>query len=588
MTSLPAPDLGRLGPAGGRDRFVAFAFAAADLLLELHPDGRIAFAAGAFRSRLDCPAEDWVGRDVEEIVAPEDRAALQLALSLLVARGRLAPLALRLAGPARTPLALAGLALPGDSGQPRVWLTFSSLPAPVDEAPVPHAAPHDFARRAEALMRATRGRAGGGDAGEGDAGGGDPTPVLGLLQVDAAAAADQITPALQASAPSATVGRLAEGRYGLLPGADGAIDLVAVAAGLETALRARGVEAAVAATAVPMSQDGLSPAQAARALRHALNVFARGGADAVSDAGFDGGLTGAVAATCARFQGLRRVIEERRFRLVFQPIVALATGAPHHHEALMRPQAAPGAPAVPPQEFVSDIETSGLAEDFDLAVAEMSREAASESGLPVAFNLSALSMQSPTFRARLMALLDARPLKDGLLLAEMTETADVEDLAEIRQTVQRLRERGVRFCLDDFGAGATALQTLRALPVDYVKLDGAYVRGVARPGRDRAFVAAMVDLAGAVGAATVAEHVETEEQAQALRELGIGYGQGWLFGRPGPLPRAEPTPGVEPSPGARTPGAATPPRTVLAPRVDTAWAAIRRESVPYTPMHERG
>lgn len=542
MTNSPVLDRDRPGlSGGGRDRFVAFAFAAADLLLELHPDHRIAFAAGAFRSRLDRCAEAWVGRDVEDVVAPEERGALRLALSLLVDRGRLAPMVLRLADPARTPLAMAGLALPGETGQPRMWLTFSPLPAP-EAAPSPPT-PHDLARRAEALIRTARERPGEGD----------PAPVLGLLQVDGAAPADRIAPVLEASAPDLMVGRLAEGRYGVLPGTGEAIDLVAVAAGLETALRARGVDAAVAATAVPMSQDGLTRAQAARALRHALNVFARGGADAVSQAGFDGGLTGAVAATCARFQALRRVIEERRFRLAFQPIVALGTGAPHHHEALVRPEAAPGAPAVPPQEFVSDIETSGLAEEFDLAVAEMSLKAALDAATPVAFNLSALSMQSPAFRARLMAVLDARPHRaEGLLLAEMTETADVEDLTEIRRTVQALRDRGVGFCLDDFGAGATALQTLRALPVDYVKLDGVYVRGVARPGRDRAFVAAMVELAGAVGAVTVAEHVETADQAQALRELGVDYGQGWLFGRPGPLPRAEASPRAEEPPRGAT------------------------------------
>lgn len=537
MTSPTALDRDRPGfSADGRDRFVAFAFAAADLLLELRPDGRIAFAAGAFRFRLDRPAEALIGRHVEEVVAPGERAALRLALSLLVDRGRLPPLVLRLAGPARTPLAMAGLALPDETGRTRVWLTFSSLPAPVSDAPALHAAvmPQDFARQAETRMRAARP-----PAGEGTGEGG-PTPVLGLLQVDGAAPVDQIAPVLEASAPNLLVGRLAEGRYGLLPGAEGAIDLVAVAAGLEAALRARGVDASVAATAVPISQDGLTRAQAARALRHALNVFARGGAEAVSEAGFDGGLTGAVAATCARFQALRRVIRERRFRLEFQPIVALATGLPQHHEALMRPEAAPGVPLVPPQEFVSDVETSGLAEEFDLAVTEMSLRAALDVNLPVAFNISALSMQAPSFRTRLLAMLDARPRRgEGLLLAEMTETADVEDMAEIQSTVRGLRDRGVRFCLDDFGAGATALQTLRVLPVDYVKLDGAYVRDVARSGRDRAFVAAIVDLAGAVGASIVAEHVETEDQARALRELGVGYGQGWLFGRPGPLPRAD-------------------------------------------------
>lgn len=531
MTGLTALDRDRPGfSAHGRDRFVAFAFAAADLLLELHPDGRVAFAAGAFRSRLDRPAEALVGREVEEVVAPGEQATLRLALSLLAARGRLPPLVLRLAGPARTPMAMAGLALPDEAGRPRVWLTFSSLPAP--EAPASHAAvtPQDFARQVEARMRAART----------PAGEGDPAPVLGLLQVDGGALVDQIAPVLETSAPSLLVGRLAEGRYGLLPGAEGAVDLVAVAAGLEAALRARGMDASVATKAVPMSHDGLTPAQAARALRHALNVFARGGTEAVSEAGFDGGLTGAVAATCARFQALRRVIRERRFRLKFQPIVELATGAAHHHEALMRPEIAPGVPLVPPQEFVSAVETSGLAEEFDLAVTEMSLQAATDADLPVAFNLSALSMQASSFRTRLLALLDAHSRRrEGLLLVEMTETADVEDLAEIQRTVRGLRERGVRFCLDDFGAGATALQTLRVLPVDFVKLDGAYVRGITQPGRDRAFAAAVVDLAGAVGAAVVAEHVETEDQARVLRELGVGYGQGWLFGRPGPLPQAD-------------------------------------------------
>ena len=101
-----------------------------------------------------------------------------------------------------------------------------------------------------------------------------------------------------------------------------------------------------------------------------------------------------------------------------------------------------------------------------------------------------------------------------------------ERIAEIQRTVRGLRERGVRFCLDDFGAGATALQTLRVLPVDFVKLDGAYVRGITQPGRDRAFAAAVVDLAGAVGAAVVAEHVETEDQARGLRDCDRGcFGQ---------------------------------------------------------------
>lgn len=520
LSDMPAPARARPAPpVGDRDRFVAFAFAAAELLVELDADGRVTFAAGAFRTRLDRSPESLVGRGVEEIVAPSQRAALRMALSVLASRGRLTPLALQLADPARTPLAMAGLLLPGEGGQPRLCLTFAPMPAmPEQHSAAPD--PRGFAQEADALLRAAPAAA--------------PAPVLGLLQVNGAAgSASVIAPFLEASAPNLLVGELALGRYGVLPGPGQAPDLVALAAGLEAALRDRGLDASVAASALDLSHDGLSSSQAARALRHALNVFARGGAEALAEAGFDGGLTGAVAKTCARFQALRRAVRGRCFRLEFQPIVVLETGALHHYEALMRPDA-----DVPPQEFVSDIEAAGLSEEFDLAVAEMTLEAALRADVPIAFNLSGLSMQSAGFRTRLLALLDASPpRREGLLLAEMTETAAVENLAEARQTAQALRDRGVKFCLDDFGAGTTALQTLRALPVDYVKLDGAYVRGVAQAGRDRAFIAAIVELAGAVGAATVAEQIETEAQAQALRGLGVQYGQGWLFGRSGPLPQ---------------------------------------------------
>lgn len=520
---MPAPARARpVPPVGDRDRFVAFAFAAADLLLELDADGRITFAAGAFRSRLDRAPESLVGCDVAEIIAPSQRSALRTALTTLSGRGRLAPMVVHLAAPARTPLAMAGLALPGGTGQQRLCLTFAAIPAPAE--PQATADPRSFAHEAETLLRAA------------EVLGGAGPPMLSLLQVDGNATAAQIGPLLEGAAPDLLISELAAGRYGLLSGTADAPDLVAIAAGLEAALRARGVSAAVTSQALALTQDGLSSAQAARALRQALNVFARGGNEALSGAGFGGGMTGAIAASCARFQVLRRAISGRCFRLEFQPIVSLGTGALHHYEALLRPEASNGVvPAV--QEFVSDIEMAGLSEDLDLAVAELTLSAAMQSDISIAFNVSGLSMQSTTFRTRLLTLLDtAPPRREGLLLAEMTETAEVENMAEAQQTAQALRERGIKFCLDDFGAGTTALQTLRALPADYLKLDGAYIRKVAQSARDRAFIAAMVELAASVGAATVAEWIETEDQAEALRTLGVEYGQGWLFGRSGPLP----------------------------------------------------
>ncbi len=178
-------------------------------------------------------------------------------------------------------------------------------------------------------------------------------------------------------------------------------------------------------------------------------------------------------------------------------------------------------------------EMLGLAEDLDGAA----REAAARGGVTVAFNISGLSAQSPGFRKRLLAALArAMPASPSSLLAELTETAEIEDEAQAAVTIAALRERGVPVCIDDFGAGAAAFRYLHSFQVDYVKIDGTYVRHAVESEHDRSFVAAMVDLSLKVGAQAIAEQVGNEAVATIMSALGVRYGQGWLFGRPGKLP----------------------------------------------------
>ena len=103
-------------------------------------------------------------------------------------------------------------------------------------------------------------------------------------------------------------------------------------------------------------------------------------------------------------------------------------------------------------------------------------------------------------------------------------------------TLQRLREQNIGVCLDDFGTGAAAFRYLREFPVDYLKIDGAYVQGAMRGERERSVVTSMLDLARSVGAQTIAEAVETKEMARLMEQLGCTYGQGWLFGKAAVLP----------------------------------------------------
>ena len=506
-----------------RDRFVGFAFAAAELLVELTSDGRISYAAGAFRSRFGQAAEAYVGSDIRGLIAPGDQFALEAGLKTLNEYGRLAPMTIRLADRQRTAVALAGLVLAVAHVAPRLCMTFALLPVPLDSTPTMISA-LGFARAADARIREQA-------AGE-----------IGLLEVIAQgtspASRDDIGFALERVAPDGFTTEIAPGRYGVLQVGRPANELAAIAQALEDALRAQGVQAGVSAQAIQLEGHGLSTSQAARALRQALGVFARKGMAGVTQAGLAGGLAGYVAQATQHVAALGAAIQGGRFDLAYQPIVSLRDGRVHHYEALLRPHPISGCPLDSPQDFVLLAETLGLIERLDLAVATLACAAAQAADVAIAFNISGQSAQSSYFRNDLLLLLSTSPAgKAGRMIVEMTETAEVEDVAAVAQTATALRKIGVKFCLDDFGAGTADVRILRALPTDVVKLDGSYIPGIGQPGRERAFVSGMVDIARASGAAVVAERVESEAEAAALRGLGVDFAQGWLFGRPGPLPR---------------------------------------------------
>jgi EAL domain-containing protein (putative c-di-GMP-specific phosphodiesterase class I) len=145
-------------------------------------------------------------------------------------------------------------------------------------------------------------------------------------------------------------------------------------------------------------------------------------------------------------------------------------------------------------------------------------------------------MQSAAFRERLLSLLPTGSYRR--LLIELTETAEIEDVAAATTTQERLHASNIALCIDDFGAGAAALRYLRDFRMDYVKIDGAYVHAATRSKRERELVASMIVLARSVGAHAIVEMIETKEQADLMLDLGATFGQGWLFGRPMPLPNS--------------------------------------------------
>jgi EAL domain-containing protein (putative c-di-GMP-specific phosphodiesterase class I) len=520
------------------DRFVAFAFAAADLLVETDLDGQIIFATGAFRSRLGGEADSYLGRPIAHLFASSDGSALEEAMSEARGRGRMAPVVLHLANQAGSAAALAAILMPSQGDRPaRMCFTIGPIPSPA-RARLPRepglTSAGQFSRIAEEALRTGR------------------ESSMGLIEVKGlgrgrlSAAAQEaldarIDKALTEGSPSVNAGQLGDGRFGVISPTE--IDIGAVVCRLEAALQETPGHGGAKAEGITLElcRSHLTTAQAARALRYALGRFVEGGTAGASAAGGTQGLAGIIATAETRARGLRETIAARRFRLAYQPVVSLADRKTHHFEALLRPIPTPNSPVQSTQDFVTFAEAVGLSEELDWAVLETAIEALTRGGgVSIAVNMSGLSMQNPTYRDRLLERVRGlRPIltRPGTsLLIELTETAEIDDMAGAATTIDALRAAGVAVCLDDFGAGSAALRYLRAFSVDFVKIDGVYVRGAETNLRDRGFVTSIVELADQAGAKVVAEMIETPEQAAVMRAAGVQFGQGWLYGRPGMLP----------------------------------------------------
>ena len=522
-------DAALLNRSVARDRLAAFAFAAADLLVEIAPDSTITWAAGAFPVRFGEAAERFVGRRLQSLIAPADHDALARTLVGASLRGHTPPVTLRLNDAGTTPCALAVLNLPG----PRRRLCVTLGPVPV-APPAPGPAPQPaavFAKEVEARLRSPQA----GDLGLLDIQGLPVTTDAGD-ETRRSAVHEAVVEVLSSAADSgAVVGEVGEGRFGVLTREH--LDTTLLAATLQALLAARPDAGGVAVDSrvIGLAPTDLSPAEAVRAVRFALTKFAASGAAAVTESGFDDGLAGFLQRARDNAAALRETIAERRFDLLFQPVVALRTRSVHHYEALLRPQPRPGALWQSTQEFVTCAEALGFAEELDLAVLEqVIRLLDRVQGCSIASNISGLSVQSEPARRRLRKLLPLGSYRR--LLIELTETAEIQNIAVAAETLEQFRAQGISVCLDDFGAGSAAFRYIRDLPVDYLKIDGAFVQGAARGKRGRDLVRSMLELSRSVGAQAIAEGVETTAQARLMEELGCAYGQGWLFGKPAPLP----------------------------------------------------
>ncbi len=231
---------------------------------------------------------------------------------------------------------------------------------------------------------------------------------------------------------------------------------------------------------------------------------------------------------------IRQALDEERFVLHRQPIVDLVTGEVVQHELLLRMRDAFDH-LVRPLAFLPTAERCGLIAEIDQWVITQATQIAAQ-GQPVGVNLSAASAGDPRMLSLIERELHHHKLDPSNLVFEITETAVMQNMDRATVFAERLIELGCRVALDDFGTGFASFTYLKRLPVQYLKIDIEFVRDVARSRHDMFVVRAIVALATDFGQQTIAEGVEDEHTAGVLRELGVTFAQGYLYGRPEPIP----------------------------------------------------
>jgi len=244
-----------------------------------------------------------------------------------------------------------------------------------------------------------------------------------------------------------------------------------------------------------------------------------------------------------RLEQIRSALLNDRFFLDYQPMIAAADqrSRPIGYEALARLRDESGK-TLSPTDFMPIAERFGIIVEVDCWVLQHVLESLS---LPapgfdevemVAINVSGLSLSNPRFIDDAIRLASEHRAQANRLCIEITETAAISNLENVRDLIDKLQALGCRFALDDFGSGFSSFAYLSALPVEFVKIDGLFVRELDREPIHEAMVRSINEVTHSMGKLTIAECVESDATRRRLCEIGVDYLQGDSIGHPGPLP----------------------------------------------------
>lgn len=527
-----------------RDRFVAFAFASSDMLIELNDEHLVTYIDGATRGFLGEDAEHFLNHSFIDFLAPDQEASWEELLKSIEVSGRAQQRKMFLHSRLfdKLPVVVSGVTLPKyDSA---LYLSFTILKEEMQASDITTRDTQTgllnketFAKRAAERMRELV-----------ESGQQVKMSLLDLPNLEefldalAPEQAKQLGKDIadyirKQSVDNDMAGRIDVDKFSFvhvdsIEESTVVNDVQALIARLDPSMQ----NFKARMSSLDGDAGGLNDEDSARAIFYTLGRFSENNENFSFDS-IQQSYDSLLEETVTNITQFKSTVEDDSFNLAYQPIVDLRSGVIHHYEALVRLKKPEDSAFSNPFEFVTFGERTGLIGEFDLAMSRRALETLDRSHEKgkwpqIAINLSGKSLSSKFFMDTFIALMGKFPHVRKQLIIEVTESAKISDMELANNFLQELRMGGHTCCLDDFGVAESSFDYLRHLHVDYVKIDGSYVRDNLTTTRGRHLLRAMVGMCRNLGMTTIGEMVEDEKTAQILWESGVHYGQGWLFGKP--------------------------------------------------------
>lgn len=527
-----------------RDRFLAFAFASADLFLEISEEGKIIYALGASKGMTGFDDTEIIGKKWLELFSVYDQAQLINIYENAKTGKRCGPLLVELNELiSKRKAVFTGIRMPGVR---KFYITLGlsniAMSKILSESSIKTTGElltrEAFLEKAKDTLEMARSLGQNVDMTLFD---------FAPTEEDRRRMGEQnwhkmlgsVTNFLQSqSVGGNAAAEIADGRYTVIheKGIDGNFIRDQIQAlSQENDPTGNGIE--VHAKTISSDLSTLSDHEAARALVYTINEFERKGTKLTIES-LNSGLESYVEANAQKIKEFQGIVQRLDFSLFFQPIVNLETMEVSHYEMLSRFNKGDT------MEWIMFGEDIGMAPDFDLAVCERAINYISFKGggsrTKFSVNLSGQSVENDAFLGKLEQQLAKGKNLHERMMFEITESSQIKDLDKVNRFIEKLQAAGYKIAMDDFGAGSASLQYLQKLNVDMVKIDGKYVRKLLTSQRDAAMVRNITRMCKDLGVSVVAEFVEDQPLADALRDMGVEFGQGYFFGKAESAPTFRP------------------------------------------------